>query len=60
MKDTINNLKVVYKCDFKRNKECKKTSCQKECYYTCKPEYSLDGKKYGYNDIAVKFEEMDV
>ena len=38
--------KYFYKCDPILNKECEKTSCQNECIFTTKKEYSKDGKKY--------------
>lgn len=31
----------VYICDPKKNKECRKTACQTECFLTHKKEYSI-------------------
>lgn len=49
----------VFKCDPSKNKECKKTSCQRECHMTTKREYSLDGKLYRYNQFFDNFEEVN-
>ena len=48
----------VFKCDPSKNKECKKTSCQRECFMTTKKEYSIDGKYYRYNQFFDNFEEV--
>lgn len=45
MKETISNI-PVYLCDPEKNKECEKTLCQKECFFTIDKKFSRDGKKY--------------
>ena len=55
----MNDFQVVYKCDYKRNKECKKTMCQDLCFHTKNPDYSVDGKRYKYNADTDKLEAMD-
>lgn len=54
-----NELPAVYLCDPEKNEECKKTCCQKECFYTIKASCSKDGKRYRYNGSTHKFEDMD-
>lgn len=44
----------IYLCDPEKNKECKKTCCQKECKLTIKREYSKDGKRYRLVDDVLK------
>lgn len=36
----------LYRCDPEKNKECRKTDCQRSCFMTTHEEYSVDGKKY--------------
>lgn len=50
---------IFYICDFERNKECKKTTCQKLCFHTLNPEYSVDGKRYRFNVDKGEYENMD-
>lgn len=33
--------KVIYKCDFEKNLECSKTSCQTYCKATLEEEYAV-------------------
>lgn len=33
--------KICYLCDPNKNKECRKTSCQKRCFCTQKEEYAM-------------------
>lgn len=56
---------IVYLCDHKKNKDCRKTICYGEpnlhpdwgvCKFTTNPEYSKDGKKYWYNTETSKYE----
>lgn len=44
----MHDLNFIYKCNPEKNKECKKTECQKSCFWTTHAEYSADNKKY-YN-----------
>lgn len=55
----MNDIPIVYKCDFERNKECKKTVCQELCFHTLNPEYSIDGKRYKFNVNTGKLENLD-
>lgn len=55
----MKNIQIFYKCDFKRNKDCEKTSCQKYCFHTTNPEYSVDGKRYKYNVDTGKLKDLD-
>lgn len=55
----MNNIPIVYKCDFERNKECKKTVCQELCFHTLNPEYSIYGKRYKFNVNTGKLENLD-
>lgn len=48
----------VFRCDPEKNKECRKTSCQRECFMTTKKKYSLDGKYYRYDQFFDNFEEV--
>ena len=48
----------VYLCDPEKNDICRKTACQKECKHTTHKEFSLDGKKYKYNDFYHRYEEV--
>lgn len=36
----------LYKCDPDKNKKCKKTMCQNECFMTTKRKYRADDQKY--------------
>lgn len=49
---------ILYKCDPKKNDGCRKTSCQKECFFTTHEEYRANNKEYIYNpaidDIEVR------
>ena len=49
----------VFRCDPEKYKECKKTSCQRECFMTTHKEYSADGKYYRYNQFFDNFEEVN-
>lgn len=40
---------ILYKCDYKKNTECKKTACQQECFFTTKEKYRANNKVYVYN-----------
>lgn len=35
-------MKPLYICNPKLNTECKKTSCQKECYFTSNPKFKTE------------------
>lgn len=48
----------VFRCDPNKNKECRKTGCQRECFMTTKKKYSIDGKYYRYNQFFDNFEEV--
>ena len=43
------NIEIFYKCDPKKNILCRKTLCQKDCFFTLNPRYSKDGKAYKYD-----------
>lgn len=53
-----NQLLILYKCDYIKNKNCRKTLCQKECFYTTMPEYSKDKKRFVYNMKTENYEEL--
>ena len=50
---------IVYLCDPEKNNLCRKTACQKECKHTTHKEFSLDGKKYRYNDYSHNYEVVE-
>lgn len=35
-------MEKLYYCDPNKNKTCKKTGCQVECFHTCNKEFSID------------------
>lgn len=41
--------KKLYLCDPEKNKRCRKTHCQTDCFHTDKKQYSKDGQVYHYN-----------
>lgn len=41
--------KKLYLCDPEKNKSCRKTACQTDCFHTSKKQYSKDGQVYHYN-----------
>ena len=45
----MNERNFLYRCDPLKNKECRKTDCQKSCFMTVHKEYSADGRKYVWN-----------
>ena len=49
---------IVYKCNPEKNTNCKKTLCQKDCFFTYNKDYSEDGKRYKYNADTDKTECM--
>lgn len=51
--------KKFYKCDPKKNTECKKTACQNECFFTTCKKYSANGKEYRINADTNQFEVVD-
>ena len=55
----FNKTPRVYKCDPKKNKNCKKTACQILCFYSLNPANSADGKVYKYNANTGKEEVVD-
>ena len=55
----MDNEVIYYICDYKRNKECEKSLCQKYCFLTQKSKYSQDGKKYRWNSKNGELEEVD-
>lgn len=55
----MNEQNYVFRCDPEKYKECKKTSCQRECFMTTHKEYSADGKYYRYNQFFDNFEEVN-
>ena len=48
-----------YRCDFEKNKNCLKTECQTNCFFTANPENSVDGKRYVFNVDTFEFEAVD-
>lgn len=54
----MNQKKIFYKCDPSKNVNCRKGSCQNECKYTTKAEFSADGKKYRFNVMTWEYEEI--
>ena len=52
-------MKVVYKCDPEKNRECRKTSCQGLCFMTSNREYSIDGIPMVFDEEAGEFVNAD-
>lgn len=46
---TEEERQIFYKCDPKKNYQCRKTACQSECFFTTHKEYAKDKKTYVYN-----------
>lgn len=50
----------VYECDPKKNKLCRKTLCQKECFMTTNKAAAKNDKVvYKFNKETGKYEEAD-
>lgn len=45
----MHDKNFIYKCDPKKNKDCRKTECQKSCFMTTHKEYSKDEKRYSWD-----------
>lgn len=54
----MSDVKIIYRCDPNKNKECTKESCRIYCNHTTNPEYSVDGKKYKWNPLTD--EDMEI
>ena len=49
---------ILYKCDPKKNKECRKMICQTDCFFAKRKDCSCDGKSYHLNLSTMEFEEV--
>ena len=57
LKNTTPHKDILYLCDPRKNKECRKTACYHNprseyglCQWTTDRRYSKDGKEYVYNE----------
>ena len=48
----------MYLCDPEKNRECKKTMCQTECFHCHKKAFSKDGKPLRFNLTKWRWEEF--
>lgn len=52
-------MKMLYLCNPRANAECRKGSCQKECFFTTKKEYALDPDGLYYYKTAIPIEWIE-
>ena len=50
---------IMYLCDPEKNKDCKKTMCQKECFHCHKKAFSKDGKPLRFNLNTWEWDEVE-
>ena len=50
---------IVYKCDPAKNKLCKKTECQKRCFYTIIPDFAANSERLRFDAITGKVESLE-
>ena len=57
MNETSGNKKIIYLCDPKKNKGCKKIACQDSCICTLKKECAVLDENGEIADIQVNYSE---
>ena len=50
---------IFYKCDYEKRNDCAKDICQDLCFFTKNSNYSVDGKRYVYDDDIGDFKNLD-